>query len=168
MIPIICTLGPLHIYSYGLMLAVAFFVSSALAARYAKQKGVSADIISGLAFTGFLAGIIGARLLYVLQNLSDYLQNPLEIFALQHGGLSWFGGFIAGVCAGIFYLKKRRTPVLQALDILMPYVALGQAIGRIGCFLTGAVMESPLPMEVSTSRYTMIHFCQPSFIHLCC
>lgn len=135
--PIICTIGPFSIYSYGLMLALAFTTGVSLACRQAKEEKVSPDIIFNFCFLIFISGIIGARIFYIIGNISHYLKNPLEIIMLQHGGLAWFGGLIFATLCGIIYLKKKRLPVYQTLDLIIPFVALGQAIGRIGCLLNG-------------------------------
>jgi phosphatidylglycerol:prolipoprotein diacylglycerol transferase len=135
--PIICTIGPFTIYSYGLMLAIAFIVSSALATLQAKKNNINPDIIFSFSFFVFFSGIIGARLMYIIENVTYYISNPLEIIMLQHGGLSWFGGLLAGVIFGIVYLKKKNLPIYKILDLLAPFAALAQAIGRIGCLLNG-------------------------------
>ena len=135
--PIICQMGPFTIYSYGLLLVVAFLVSSTLAAFQAKKQKINPDIIFNLSFTVFISGIIGARSLYVIENITYYLRNPLEIIMLQLGGLSWFGGLILGFLSGTVYLKKKKLSIYRILDLMSPFVALGQAIGRIGCLLNG-------------------------------
>ncbi len=135
--PIICKIGPFTIYSYGLMLAVAFLISSTLAVFQAKKQNIDPDIIFNLCFVGFVSGIIGARLFYISENIVYYLKNPLEIIMFQRGGLSWFGGLFSGVIFGILYLKKKKISVYKIFDLMSPFVALGQAIGRIGCLLNG-------------------------------
>lgn len=135
--PIICTLGPFNVYSYGLMLALAFVVSSILVSLQAKRQNLDADIIFNLSFVIVISGLIGARIFYVITNLKYYLKNPLEIIMLQHGGLAWFGGLILGTASGIAYVKNKNLPLYKILDLMSPFVALGQAIGRIGCLLNG-------------------------------
>lgn len=135
--PEICKIGPFTIYSYGLMLAVAFIVSSALAGLQAKRNNINPDIIFNLSLLVFISGIIGARILYIFENATYYIRNPFEIVMLQHGGLSWFGGVVVAIIFGISYLKKRNLPIYKILDLVVPFVALAQAIGRIGCLLNG-------------------------------
>lgn len=137
MFPEICRIGPVTVYSYGLMLVIAFLVGTYLACRQAVKTGISPDLILNLNFTAFFFGALGARLFYVAENFSYYLANPLEIFMLQHGGLSWFGGLILGSVAAFIYLKKRKAPIYKVLDLVVPFLALAQAIGRIGCLLNG-------------------------------
>lgn len=135
--PEICKIGPLTVYSYGLMLVIAFIVAVALAAQEAKRQEVNPDIIFNLTFISFIFGIIGARIFYVLENLGFYLKSPMEIIMLSRGGLSWFGGLILGTVSGIIYLKRKKISVYRTLDLIMPFVALAQALGRVGCFLNG-------------------------------
>jgi phosphatidylglycerol:prolipoprotein diacylglycerol transferase len=137
MYPEICTIGPFTVYSYGLMLAVAFTVTCTLLVIQARKQGLDSDIIFNLAFIVFLCGIIGARVFYVLDNLPYYLKHPAEIVKLQHGGLAWLGGLMGGILAGVVYLKKKKLPILKVMDLIVPFAALGQAIGRIGCLLNG-------------------------------
>lgn len=137
MFPVICKIGPFAIYSYGLSLVVAFTVSSFLARQQAKKGNFNLDFIFNLLFSVFIFGVIGARIFYIIENFPYYLNNPLEIIMLQHGGLSWFGGLILGVLTGTIYIKKKRLNILKTLDLVIPFVALGQAIGRVGCLLNG-------------------------------
>ena len=124
-------------------MAAAFFISARLAMRQARRKSIPVDIVSGVCFAAIVFGIIGARLFFVSYNLGFYLGHPLEIFMLQHGGLSWFGGLFLGVIAAITYLKIRRFSVYEALDLLAPFIALAQAIGRIGCLFNGCCYGKP-------------------------
>lgn len=143
MFPVICTIGPFTVYSYGLMLVAAFSAGSLLACQQAKRSGINPDLIFNLLFTAFIFGIIGARIFYVLSNLSYYLDDPREIIMLQHGGLSWFGGLIMAIVASIAYLKTKKMRVLKVLDLIAPFVALAHAIGRIGCLLNGCCFGKP-------------------------
>lgn len=135
--PIICSIGAFNIYSYGLMLATAFIISSTLAAQEAKRQDINPEIIYNFSFILIVSGIIGARIFYVVENIGYYLRNPLEIIMLQKGGLAWFGGLILSGIACVWYLKRRKLPLYRMMDLVIPYVALGQAIGRIGCLLNG-------------------------------
>ena len=137
MLPEICHIGPFTVYAYGLMLVWAFFVSTHLACRQAKKTGIDPDKIFNLCFYVFITGIIGSRVLFVLNNYVYYLEHPLEIIMLQRGGLAIFGGIIFGSVFAWVFLKRNKMGLLATLDLLAPFIALGQAIGRIGCFLNG-------------------------------
>lgn len=135
--PIICQLGPFTIYSYGLMLVLAFTLGLALSILRAEKEGIRGDLVFNFCFAVFIWGIIGARLFYVIENSAYYLQNPLEIIKLHYGGLSWFGALLAGIFSGIVYLRKKKLSLYKMADLLVPFLALAQAVGRIGCLLTG-------------------------------
>ena len=137
MLPEICRIGSFTIYSYGLMLVLAFFVCAYLSSLQAKKENFDSETIFNLLFLVFIFGIIGSRVFYVLINAGFYLRNPLEIIMLQHGGMAWFGGLIFGTTAAILFIKKHKMNLLKTLDLLVPFIALGQAIGRIGCLLNG-------------------------------
>jgi len=124
-------------------LVLAFFVCAYLASRQARKEGVDPESIFNLCFFVFIFGIIGARVFYVLNNFSFYLHNPLEIIMLQHGGMAWFGGLIFGSGAAAIFIKKNKLGLLKTLDLLVPFVALAQAIGRIGCLLNGCCYGRP-------------------------
>ena len=153
MYPIICKIGPITLYSYGLMMALAFAVCLLLLQKEAKRQGFDFQKISDLAFWALLGGIIGGRIFYVLLNWSYFVDNPAEIIMLHHGGLVWFGGLLFGFAAVVVYSKKKKLSLIKYLDLFVPYIALGQAIGRIGCFLNGCCFGKP----VSWGIYFPLH-----------
>ncbi len=137
MLPEICHIGSFTIYSYGLLLVLAFFVCAWLSRLQAVKERMDGEQIFNLCFYVFIFGIIGSRIFYVLINARFYLDNPLEIIMLQHGGMAWFGGVIFGTSGAILFIKRHKMNLLRSLDLLAPFIALGQAIGRIGCLLNG-------------------------------
>jgi len=141
--PVICHIGPFTLYSYGLMLAVAVIAASFLTAREAQKYGIARDTVYDLAFWAVLWGILGARVFYIFLNADYFLEFPFEIFMLQKGGLAWQGSLIAGVLAGVFFIRRKKLPLLILLDIAAPFIALGHAIGRIGCFFNGCCYGKP-------------------------
>ena len=126
------------------MLAISVMVCSYLLARDAAQVGIKKDFIFDLMFWAVVAGIAGARLFYIILNLPFFIENPLEVIMIQHGGLAWQGGFLLGSIVGIFFIKKNKFSPTQIVDLVAPYIALGQAIGRIGCFLNGCCYGRPI------------------------
>ncbi|HOW35893.1 MAG TPA: prolipoprotein diacylglyceryl transferase [Candidatus Omnitrophota bacterium] len=151
--PVICQIGPLTVYSYGAMLAVAVVVCSFLLQRAAKARGFNPDIIFDLVFWSVVSGIIGSRIFFIFLNLTYFVERPSEIVMLQHGGLAWQGGLIAGTLTAIIFFKRKKLPIAQTVDFVAPYVALGQAIGRIGCFLNGCCYGS----EAAWGIYFPVH-----------
>ena len=143
MYPVICKIGPFTVYSYGLMLAIAFMVSLYLINRKAKDAGLDSQKIYNFAFIVLLFGILGARTLYVILHFVYYIDTPAEVIMLHRGGLSWFGALFFGIAAAVIYIKKKGLSPFKTLDLIIPFVALGQAIGRIGCLLNGCCYGRP-------------------------
>lgn len=135
--PIIAKIGSLSIYSYGLMVALGFALAILLSYRLAARFNINKNKIIDFGIVVLLGGLIGARLFYVLMNTGYYIANPLEIINLTKGGLVWYGGFLSGILVGILFVKKNNINFWDGADLLAPYIALAQSIGRIGCFLNG-------------------------------
>jgi phosphatidylglycerol:prolipoprotein diacylglycerol transferase len=137
------TLGPVPIRLYGLMIGLGFILGIFLAARQARKEGVSPERVLDLGVFVLLAAIVGSRVLFVLTNLHEFASKPLDAFALWRGGLVFYGGLLAAVPVGIWYLKKHEMPVWKTMDIMAPSIALGQAFGRLGCFSAGCCYGAP-------------------------
>jgi len=135
--PVLLKFGPLTVYSYGVMVAVGFGLATALIYRNAAKSNLDKNEMLDLLIIILIAGVIGARLFYVLLNLGYYASRPLEIPNLSMGGLVWFGGFLAALAAAVLYLKRTGLDFWTVADFVAPYLAIGQAVGRIGCFLNG-------------------------------
>ena len=135
--PILLHIGIFNIYSYGFFIGLGLFVSSYLFLKKARIYGYDVSKLENLMFCLFIFGIIGARALYVILNFNYYSQNPLNIIKVWEGGLVFWGGFIAAFFAAIILLKKYKYSVIDIADILSPFVVLGHAFGRIGCFMAG-------------------------------
>lgn len=118
-------------------MAIAFILCSYLAKKEAPRFGLDSSFVYDLVFWLAIGGILGARLFYIFLNLSFYVENPLEMIMIQKGGLAFQGGFIGATLAGVFHVSRRNIPLLKVFDFVAPYVALGHALGRLGCFLNG-------------------------------
>ena len=135
--PVICKIGPLTIYSYGLMLALAVGICTILLSRDARRLNIKPDCILDLVFWVVLSGILGARAFYIFLNLEYFSNYPEEMIKIHKGGLAWQGALILGTVSGIVFMRKNGLPLWKTLDLVGPYLALGQAIGRLGCLLNG-------------------------------
>jgi phosphatidylglycerol:prolipoprotein diacylglycerol transferase len=135
--PVLVKLGPLTIYSYGVMIALGIMVGLFLARRQAKREGIDTDKIIDISFYVLLAALIGARLLFVFMNFAEYAAEPFRIFKIWEGGLVFYGGLLSAAAIGIWYIKRFGLPFWQVADILAPSLAIGHAMGRIGCFFAG-------------------------------
>ena len=156
--PVLFKIGPYSVYSYGAMLALAFLVCSFLAKRRAASIGMDGEKILDLTVLLIMSGVIGGRIMFVVLDLEYFKTRPLDIFKLWEGGLVCYGGLILAVISGAVFLRIYRMPILKTADLMMPYVALGQAIGRIGCFLNGCCYgKTPaLPTQLFESAAMLI------------
>ncbi len=150
--PELFKIGPITIYSYGVMLALAFVVGIYLARDRAIKAGIDSKVIMDLSVYVLLSSIVGARLLYILTNLDEYREHPLEAI-FSRTGFVFYGGLIFAIIVGLWYLKRQKLPVWQIADVVAPSIPIGQAIGRIGCFLNGCCYGKPttLPWGVKVA-----------------
>ncbi len=139
MIPI----GPLPIYSYGVMLGLSLVVGWYLTLGLAKRDGLPTETMANNYVITAVAAIAGSRILYVLTNLNEF-NSPIDIFALRRGGLVAYGGFLGGFLGSLFYLRKHKIPLLPWADVAVPSLASGLMITRIGCYLFGCDFGRPL------------------------
>jgi len=160
MYPVIFRLGGLSIYSYGLMLGIAFLAGTWLASREAGRKDIDPKIVWDFSFYFIIYAIIGARIYYILfYDLDRYLTEPLSMFAIWRGGLAVHGGVIGGLIYGAYFTKKRRISFTKFADTLTPSFILAQAIGRVGCLLNGCCYGTPsaLPWAIDGRHPTQIY-----------
>jgi len=146
--PIAFHLGPFPVHWYGVMVALGFLLGLWTASRRGIREGVPAERIMDLGPWLILGAIAGARTLYVISYWREqFAGKPIwEIFMVQHGGLVYYGGLVGSSLAYIFYANWKKLPVWKGADILAPSVALGHALGRIGCLLNGCCYGSPCSM----------------------
>lgn len=135
--PIIVEIGPLMLRWYGLMIAIGIIAGAYLGAKEAQRRGISFDEAINTVTWAVPVGFIFARLFHVVDTPRYYLDNPLKVFAINEGGMAIYGGIIGGVVAGLVYARWRHLPVGKLADAAAPGLILGQAIGRIGCFMNG-------------------------------
>jgi phosphatidylglycerol:prolipoprotein diacylglycerol transferase len=153
--PIAFSLGPLHVHWYGIMYLVAFAQFLALGRVRIKQPHIGAagwkvDDLDDMLFYGVLGVVIGGRLGEVILYHPDYyFSNPLEIFAVWKGGMSFHGGFIGVLIAMAIWSRKRGRRLMDVMDFIAPLVPLGYAAGRLGNFinaeLPGRAADPSLP-----------------------
>lgn len=127
-------LGPITIQSFGLMFSIAILVAIYFILKEFKTKKQQ-DHIYNITIIAIIAGIAGARIVYVIENWSIFSGNLLSMFNFIDGGLSWFGGLIGGFLGVALYLKLKKLDFWRYADVFAPSLAIGQAVGRIGCIL---------------------------------
>ncbi len=168
-------LGPIQIYWYSIFIFIGMLVACFLIYKEAKKRGIDEDFLVNLTFNTIIIGIIGARLYYVLFNLSYYLDNPVEIFQIWNGGLAIHGGIIAGLLFIIYYCKKHEVNLWKMLDIIVVGLIIAQAIGRWGNFFnseaygpitTAAHLKSlGIPQFIIDGMYILGEYRQPTFFY---
>lgn len=126
------TIGPLTIFWYGIVMTVAIVAGLAVASYLALQKKLNVEVVYDIAIWLIIGGIVGARLYEVLLNLPYYLASPQEVFQIWHGGLAIHGALLGGVVAICIYSKVKKVASGRMVSVLLPGLALGQAIGRWG------------------------------------
>lgn len=133
MYPVLFTIGGLEITSFGLLVAVGALVGVSMFRRELLRSALPENAVDGAVF-GVIAGLVGAKLLWVFEHLGE---EPFTALLFSRGGLSWFGGLVGGVGAAVLYFVVRGYPLLPTIAASTPALAAGHAIGRIGCFLVG-------------------------------
>lgn len=141
--------GNIQVHLLGVMVAVGFLAGAYTAVRLAERKGYDKEKVTDLLLYMLLGGLAGARMLYVLQNVGYYLQHPLSILSVHQGGLSFHGAVFGGAAVVLAHCRKRRISFLRFADTLVPGLALGYAIGRIGCDIYGNVTRVPWGVAVN-------------------
>ncbi len=148
--PDIFKIGPLEIHSYGLMLAISFFLGIVLAVYRAKREKVNPDRIMDLSVVIVISAILGSRLLYVIAHLEEFKGHWLDTInpfqssgQIGIAGLTMLGGFLAALVFGMGYLWWKKLPALKIADIIVPSLGLGEFLTRIGCFLNGCCYGIP-------------------------
>jgi phosphatidylglycerol:prolipoprotein diacylglycerol transferase len=137
------TIGPLTLHTYGVLLALAFLAGLWIANRQAKKAGLDATRITDMAVYVLIGGLLGAKLLLLLIEWPFYSRNPGELFSLVQSGGVFYGGLIGALPVAWWYARKHNLPPWPTADVLAPGVALGQAVGRLGCFAAGCCYGRP-------------------------
>jgi phosphatidylglycerol:prolipoprotein diacylglycerol transferase len=152
--PIIAKIGPFTIYSYGMMVAIAFLFGIFIAKKEAVRKNIKPDLVYDLGFYLLIGSIAGARIFYIIFfGLKDFLADPISIFRVWEGGLAIHGGIFGGIITGIIFAKIRKMSFWLLADLIAPSLILGQAIGRIGCFLNGCCFGVPMKPFLCMNRH---------------
>lgn len=133
MYPVIFRIGSFEVTSFGLMVAIGAMVGLWLFRRELLKSGLP-ESATDSALAGLIGGIVGAKLLYVAEHMAT---DPVWELLTDRGGMSWFGGLLGGLAAGLSMMALRRWPIVPVLSAATPALAVGHLLGRIGCFLVG-------------------------------
>ncbi|PWC21154.1 prolipoprotein diacylglyceryl transferase [Brenneria roseae subsp. roseae] len=138
--PVIFSIGPVALHWYGLMYLVGFVFAMWLAGRRANQPGSGwkKDEVENLLYMGFLGVFVGGRLGYVLfYAFPSFLENPLYLFKVWDGGMSFHGGLVGVICVMLWFARKTKRHFFQVSDFIAPLIPFGLGAGRLGNFING-------------------------------
>jgi phosphatidylglycerol:prolipoprotein diacylglycerol transferase len=133
MYPVLFRIGTFEVTTFGVLVAIAALVGIWIFGRELARSGLPEDATNA-AVAGIIGGLVGAKLLWTAEHASE---EPILSLLLSRGGMSWFGGFLGGVGAGLIVMRRQRLPIIPTLAAATPALAFGHAIGRVGCFLVG-------------------------------
>jgi phosphatidylglycerol---prolipoprotein diacylglyceryl transferase len=136
MIPVLFEIGPLKIYSYGLMLGIAFLLGSYILSLELKRKKLDPGMSSTITILAVVFGIGGAKILFLLEEWKLFMRDPWGM-AFSPGGLTWYGGFILAMLVVFLFIRSKKVPFLKIWDCLGVALILAYGVGRIGCHLSG-------------------------------
>jgi phosphatidylglycerol:prolipoprotein diacylglycerol transferase len=136
MYPVLFKIGPITIYSLGFLWALGALAAVWILRLELKRYGYDPEIACSVVTAAAIEGLLGARLLFILEEWESFTQAPFD-FIFSGAGFSWYGGLLAGALAAAWVFERNKLPLAQAADIAAPALAFGYGIGRIGCFLAG-------------------------------
>ena len=153
MFPKLFSIGSFYLPTYGVMVALAFLAGLWITVKLARRSGLNAELMTNLAVYVALAGMLGAKLLMIVFDWNHYIANPSDIFSLatlQAAGV-FQGGLILALVTAFLYLRHQGLPPLATADAFAPGLALGHAIGKLGCFAAGCCwgIETKVPWAVT-------------------
>lgn len=148
MFPELFHVGPLHLRSYGVMMAVAFLVGTWLSLIEARRLRLDEDKLVNVILVTLIASVFGARMLYVIEHLQEFRREWGSALALWQGGLTLYGGVVAGTFAGLVAARRFGLPTWVVADALTPAFALGTMFGRVGCYLNGCCYGHPTELPI--------------------
>lgn len=149
--PILFDLGPVTIYSYGVLLAAAYLAGLWLATRRAKAAGLDPTKVLDLGIWVIIAALVGAKLLLFIVDLEQFTSSWQEFTVLLRSGGVFYGGLIAAIVVCVYLLRKNRLPLWTSGDLFAPGIALGYGVGRLGCLLAGCCFgrETSVPWAIT-------------------
>jgi phosphatidylglycerol---prolipoprotein diacylglyceryl transferase len=136
MLPILFQFGPLTIYSFGVFMALAAVAAAWVVHAELKRNGYNPELASTMVFAAAIGGLLGARLLFIVEDWSNFLRSPWD-YIFTGAGFTWYGGFLGGVLGVTWVVRKNNIPWLKAADIAAPALAIAYGVGRLGCHVAG-------------------------------
>jgi phosphatidylglycerol:prolipoprotein diacylglycerol transferase len=143
MYPRLLELGPVTVYTYGVLLAAAYLLGLKLAMVRAKARGLDANRVLDLGIYIIISALIGAKLLLLITDFRTFTANPRELLTLARSGGVFYGGLILAVTVALLYIRKVGLPFWTTTDVFAPGIALGHVVGRFGCLFAGCCYGRP-------------------------
>ena len=137
MYPTLFEFGPINIYTYGALLAAAYLIGLQVAVVRAGRRELNSNRVMDLGIFIIISALIGAKLLLVVVEFDHFRQDPSDIWTIVRSGGVFYGGLLLAVCVAFWYMRRHGLPVWITCDAFAPGIALGQAVGRIGCLMAG-------------------------------
>ena len=163
--PILFSFGPVHLYSYGVLVAIGVLGAVSLIRANAPRVSIEPLTVVDLATTTVISGFAGARILYVLQQWEYFRGSLIDMVKIWEGGIVLYGGLIGGLIGFSIFIWLKRLPFLSLLDIFVPGLALAQGFGRIGCFLNGCCYGKPSSVFWAVSFPFLDHKVHPTQLY---
>jgi phosphatidylglycerol---prolipoprotein diacylglyceryl transferase len=135
--PELLRIGPLTVYTYGVLLAASYLLGLRLAMMRAKTRGLDANRVLDLGIYIIIAALVGAKLLLLIVDFDQFRRSPAELLTLARSGGVFYGGLILAVAVAFWYIWKHRMPFWTTCDVFAPGIALGHVTGRLGCLAAG-------------------------------
>jgi phosphatidylglycerol:prolipoprotein diacylglycerol transferase len=143
MYPRLFELGPITVYTYGVLLAAAYLLGLQLARVRAKKRGLDPNRVLDLGIYIIISALIGAKLLLLVTDFKTFTSDPRELLTLARSGGVFYGGLILAVTVALWYIRKIGLPLWTTCDVFAPGIALGHVIGRFGCLFAGCCFGKP-------------------------
>ena len=143
MYPELFSLGPVTVYSYGVLLAVSYLLGLRLAMSRAKKWGLDSSRILDLGIYIIIAALVGAKLLLLIVDFDQFRRSPEELLSLARSGGVFYGGLITAVGVAFWYIHRHGLPFWTTCDVFAPGIALGHVTGRLGCLAAGCCYGKP-------------------------
>ncbi len=156
MYPELFSIGPVTVYTYGVLLAASYLLGLWVAMVRAKKRGLDSNHILDLGIYIIIAALVGAKLLLLVVEPGQYTRSLTDFLSLARSGGVFYGGLILAVLVAFWYMWRHRLPLWSVSDIFAPGIALGHVIGRMGCFFAGCCFgkETSVPWAITfTSEY---------------
>ena len=143
MYPRLLELGPITVYTYGVLLAAAYLLGLKMAMNRARRRKLDATRVMDLGIYIIVSALIGAKLLLLVTDFRTFSADPRELFTLARSGGVFYGGLIVAVGVGLWYIRRAGLPLWTTCDVFAPGIALGHVIGRFGCLMAGCCYGRP-------------------------